>query len=69
VPGGWIGDPDRCRAAAIPEQVGVATKPALATRMLTRTLDAGVPAAWVTGDAVDGADPKLRAELEARGHG
>ncbi len=46
VPRGWIDDPDRCRAAGIPEQVGVATKPALATRMLTRALDACVPAAW-----------------------
>jgi len=31
VPRGWIADPDRCRAAGIPEQVGFATKPALAT--------------------------------------
>jgi SRSO17 transposase len=37
--------------------------------MLARTLDAGVPAAWVTGDEVYGADPALRAELEARGLG
>jgi hypothetical protein len=34
--------------------------------MLARTLYAGVPAARVTGDEVDGADPALRAELEAR---
>jgi SRSO17 transposase len=69
VPRGWIADPDRCRAAGIPEQVGFATKPALARRMLARALDAGVPAAWVTGDEVYGADPGLRAELEARGIG
>jgi SRSO17 transposase len=69
VPRGWIDDPDRCRSAGIPAQVGFATKPALATQMLTRTLDAGVPAAWVTGDEVYGADPGLRAELEARGIG
>jgi hypothetical protein len=37
--------------------------------MLARTLDAGVPAAWVTGDEVYGADPDLRAELERRGIG
>jgi SRSO17 transposase len=66
VPRGWIDDPDRCQAAGIPDQVGFATKPALATRMVTRALDAGVPAAWVTGDEVYGADPGLRAELEAR---
>jgi SRSO17 transposase len=32
-------------------------------------LDAGVPAAWVTGDEVYGADPDLRSELETRGIG
>jgi SRSO17 transposase len=37
--------------------------------MLARALDAGVPAAWVTGDEVYGANPRLRAELEARGVG
>jgi SRSO17 transposase len=69
VPQGWTCDPDRCRAAGIPAQVGFATKPALATRMLGRALDAGVPAAWVAGDEVYGADPGLRAWLEARGVG
>jgi SRSO17 transposase len=37
--------------------------------MLGRALDAGVPAAWVTGDEVYGADPDLRSELERRGVG
>ena len=37
--------------------------------MLARALDAGVPAAWVTGDEVYGANPGLRAELEGRGVG
>jgi SRSO17 transposase len=69
VPRGWIEDPDRCRAAGIPEEVGFATKPALAKAMLGRALDAGVPAAWVTGDEVYGADPDLRSELETRGVG
>jgi SRSO17 transposase len=69
VPRGWINDPDRCQAAGVPDQVGFATKPDLATRMLARALDAGVPAAWVTGDEVYGTDPKLRAELEVRGIG
>jgi len=69
LPQAWIDDPDRCRAAGVPGQVGFATKPQLATTMITRALAAGVPAAWVTGDEVYGADPKLRAELEARGVG
>jgi SRSO17 transposase len=69
VPRGWIKDPERLAAAGVPDQVGFATKPALATAMLRRALDAGVPAAWVTGDEVDGADPTLRAALEASGLG
>lgn len=35
--------------------------------MLTRALDAGVPASWVTGDEVYGQHPGLRAFLQARG--
>jgi SRSO17 transposase len=69
LPKGWINDPERLQAAGVPDQVGFATKAALATAMLARALDAGGPAAWVTGDEVDGADPKLRAELETRGIG
>ena len=69
LPRAWTDDPERCRAAGIPDQTGFATKPALAQRMLTRALDAGVPAAWVTGDEVYGACPSLRAELERRGIG
>jgi SRSO17 transposase len=69
LPRSWTDDADRCRAAGVPDQVGFATKPALAAQMLTRALDAGVPASWVTGDEVYGANPTLRAELEARGIG
>jgi SRSO17 transposase len=69
LPRAWIEDPERCRAAGVPDQVGFASKPALATRMLTRALDVGVPAAWVAGDEVYGANPGLRAELEGRGVG
>jgi SRSO17 transposase len=66
LPRSWTDDPDRLQAAGVPDQVGFATKPALATTMITRALDAGIPAAWVAGDEVYGADPRLRAELEAR---
>jgi SRSO17 transposase len=69
LPKSWTDDPERCRAAGIPDHVGFATKPVLATRMITRALDAGAPAAWVTGDEVYGANPTLRAELETRGIG
>lgn len=69
LPRSWTDDPERLQAAGVPDQVGFATKPKLATAMIGRALDAGVPAAWVTGDEVYGANPKLRAELEARGIG
>jgi SRSO17 transposase len=69
LPRSWTRDPERRQAAGVPAQVGFATKPTMARRMLVRGLDAGVPAAWVTGDEVYGADPALRAELEARGIG
>jgi SRSO17 transposase len=62
----WLADAPRCQAAAIPEEIGFATKPALAAQMLTAALEAAVPAAWVSGDEVYGQDPKLRDLLESR---
>lgn len=66
LPRAWMDDPARCVAAGVPEDVEFATKPALATTMIGRALDAGVPARWAAGDEVYGADPGLRAELESR---
>jgi SRSO17 transposase len=63
----WTDDPERCRAARVPEQVGFRTKPQLAQLMLERALDAGVPAGWVTADEVYGGSPTLRQWLEGRG--
>jgi SRSO17 transposase len=37
----WADDPARCQAVGVPEQVGFATKPALAQAMICRALDAG----------------------------
>lgn len=67
LPESWTDDPERCRAARVPEQVGFRTKPQLAQLMLERALDAGVPAAWVTADEVYGGSPALRQWLEGRG--
>ena len=53
-------------AAGVPAQCAFATKPELARVMLQRVLDAGVPAGWVTADAVDGNSPALRGWLEGR---
>jgi SRSO17 transposase len=69
VPKSWMDDPDRCRAAGIPDELEFATKPRLASQLICRALDAGVDARWVTADEVYGANPGLRGELEARGLG
>jgi SRSO17 transposase len=69
LPRSWTSDPDRCRAAGVPQNTAFATKPALARDMIGRALDAGAPAAWVTADEVYGQDPKLRAGLARRGLG
>jgi SRSO17 transposase len=60
LPRSWTEDPNRCAAAGIPATAGFATKPALAVAMITHAVQAGVPAAWVAGDEVYGADPRLR---------
>jgi SRSO17 transposase len=66
LPKSWADDQERCREAHVPAEVAFATKPELARRMLERALDAGLPAAWVTGDTVYGSAQPLRAALEAR---
>jgi SRSO17 transposase len=66
LPKSWTADAGRCRAAGIPGETVFATKPTLARAMIARTLDAGIPAAWVTADEVYGQDPGLRVDLEAR---
>jgi SRSO17 transposase len=66
LPRAWAEDPARRAEAGIPEEVEFATKPELAMRMLTRGVDAGVPAGWVTADEVYGQHYRLRALLEER---
>ncbi len=61
----WTDDAQRCADAGVAEDIEFMTKPALATGMLTRALNAGVPPRWLAGDEVYGADPTLRGELEA----
>src|SRR5918992_2473455 len=66
LPGEWCADAEKRAAAAIPEEVAFATKPALACRMIGRALDAGLPCAWVLGGEIYGSDRRLRLELERR---
>jgi SRSO17 transposase len=67
LPRSWTDDPQRCRAARVPEEVGFRTKPQLARVMLERALDSEVPASWVTADEAYGGNPTLRCWLEGRG--
>ena len=65
LPEDWAEDRARREEAGIPDAVSFQTKPELAQRMLERSLDADVPAAWVTGDEVYGGARRLRLWLEA----
>ncbi len=64
LPKPWADDPARRAEAGVPEDTTFRTKPALARAMLARAFRAGVPAAWVTSDEVDGPDRRLRVWLE-----
>jgi len=66
LPKEWATDVARRAEAGVPADLTFATKPALARTMLARALEAGVPAAWVTGDTVYGNDRRLRVWLEER---
>ena len=66
LPKSWTQDRERCQEANVPEEVGFATKPQLAARMLWHALEAGLCAKWVTGDCVYGSHRPLRAGLEQR---
>jgi SRSO17 transposase len=66
LPKNWTDDQERRREAHVPPEVTFATKPELARRMLQRTLDAGLPVAWITGDTVYGSAQPLRTALEVR---
>lgn len=69
LPKEWAEDADRRRECKVPESAKFATKPQLAREMLTRALDAGVPAKWVAADEVYGSDYKFRHLCENKGLG
>lgn len=67
LPKSWTEDRDRRVEAGIGDEVGFATKPVLAARMLGRLLDAGVEVPWFTADEAYGDNPGLRTWLEEHG--
>ncbi|MER5358837.1 IS701 family transposase [Streptomyces sp. NPDC002785] len=65
LPKEWCEDRARCRAAHIPDELGFATKPRLAERMIDRILpDLPTGRVWVAADEVYGRDGAFRAFLE-----
>ena len=69
LPKEWAQDRSRRIEARIPGSVTFATKPQLARLMPERTLDAGIPAKWITADEVYGSDYRFRQFCEDRGLG
>ena len=54
LPKDWTDDPDRLKAAHVPDKVGFATKPRIACRMIARAIAARVPFSFVAADSVYG---------------
>src|SRR3954452_20356771 len=68
LPKPWSSDPARRTATHVPEEVGLATKPQLASRMIQRAIEANVPFAWVAADSVYGVGA-LEMDLRKAGKG
>jgi SRSO17 transposase len=64
LPKEWARGAGRRAEAGVPKSVQFATKLVLARRMIERAVAAGVPARWVTADAVYGSDYGFRSALE-----
>ena len=65
LPKSWCEDQERCKVAAVPEEIHFATKQKLAQNMLGRVFENGIKPKWVLGDAIYGSDSKFRCFLES----
>ena len=54
LPKDWTSNRERLKQAHVPDDVVFATKPALASMMIERSIEAGVPFRWVAADSVYG---------------
>lgn len=54
LPKSWTGQPDRLRAAPVPDDLRFASKPAIAVAMIERALEAGVAFTWAAADSIYG---------------
>ena len=66
LPHAWAENHERRAKSAVPEDVTFMTKPEIARELIATALDAGIPCAFVLGDALYGSDRRLRRMLEAR---
>ena len=69
LPVSWTDDPDRARAAGVPDEIGFSTRWELAAEMITEAVDAGVPARWVAADEAYGNSSTFRSRLRELGLG
>ncbi len=67
LPREWTDDPERCRAAGVPEATVFATKNEIARAQIEAALQAGIPRGTVLGDAAYGDDTALRDWLTEQG--
>ena len=68
LPKAWTDDPARLKATSVPGDIGFATKPQLAARMIARADAAGVPLRWVAADTVYGVG-EIERDLRRAGKG
>jgi SRSO17 transposase len=68
LPQAWAKDAQRRTAAHVPAEIGFATKPTLARRMIERAIAAAVPFAWVAADTVYGVS-EIETALRRAGKG
>ncbi|MFJ2575202.1 IS701 family transposase [Streptomyces halstedii] len=64
LPASWTDDRARCRRAGVHDEVGFATKVAMAKAMVRRAITDKIPFRWVTADAGYGYSKGWRSELE-----
>lgn len=67
LPKGWANAPGRRKEARIPDEVEFKTKPQLATDMLRRAIENGIPPGVVLADSAYGSSSAFRQEARALG--
>jgi SRSO17 transposase len=67
LPHAWSEDGERRRKAGVPDEIGFATKPALALAQIEAALEAGLPRGTVLADAAYGDETAWREALTAHG--